>query len=305
MGVAKWENFTKEEILQFCKESNSYAQLAKKLGYSSYGGRTTATLKNCLNYYGIEIDFEKKRKEQLKESLIGQQFGRVTILNIDEEQSKKFKETYVEVQCSCENHTIFTTSLNRLKTGTCKSCGCYNNEVRSALGISHRMDFTGQKINMLLVLEYDEEKSKEHNHPYWKCKCDCGKIISISAIQLRRPQYSCGCVNQSKGERLTRMILKNLKINFIEQYRSSDLRGKSKPLSFDFFLPEKDIVIECQGQQHYKSVDMFGGEERLKLQQEYDELKRDYCKKNNIKLIEIPYWDYDKINEDYLLNLLK
>lgn len=27
-----------------------------------------------------------------------------------------------------------------------------------------------------------------------------------------------------------------------------------------------------------------------------------YCNENNIKLIEIPYWDFNKINKDYILN---
>ena len=29
------------------------------------------------------------------------------------------------------------------------------------------------------------------------------------------------------------------------------------------------------------------------------------CIKNDIKLIRIPYYDYDKLNEDYLNNLIK
>jgi hypothetical protein len=32
----------------------------------------------------------------------------------------------------------------------------------------------------------------------------------------------------------------------------------------------------------------------------HDNLKRDYCKNKNIKLIEIPYWDFDKISLEYL-----
>ena len=38
-------------------------------------------------------------------------------------------------------------------------------------------------------------------------------------------------------------------------------------------------------------------EENFKLQQIKDQIKRDYCKSKEIKLIEIPYWDFDKIQE--------
>ena len=31
--------------------------------------------------------------------------------------------------------------------------------------------------------------------------------------------------------------------------------------------------------------------------------KREYCKKNNIKLVLIPYWDENKITYDYIMNL--
>jgi len=42
----------------------------------------------------------------------------------------------------------------------------------------------------------------------------------------------------------------------------------------------------------------------LTFSTEYDELKRQYCKENLIKLIEIPYWDFNKISEEYLLKII-
>ena len=59
-------------------------------------------------------------------------------------------------------------------------------------------------------------------------------------------------------------------------------------------------MIECQGEQHYYDISFFK-DETLKLR---DELKKEYCKKNNIHLIEIPYIDYDKINMDYIRRVM-
>jgi hypothetical protein len=75
-----------------------------------------------------------------------------------------------------------------------------------------------------------------------------------------------------------------------------------KSLRFDFYLEEFNTSIEIQGKQHYEPVD-FGGRPRewsiqdFKIQQIRDQIKRDYCKENNIKLLEIPYWDFDNIEQ--------
>lgn len=49
----------------------------------------------------------------------------------------------------------------------------------------------------------------------------------------------------------------------------------------------------------------YDGENKFKIQQIRDEKKDIYCKENNILLIRIPYYDYDKINDEYILNKLK
>ena len=36
-----------------------------------------------------------------------------------------------------------------------------------------------------------------------------------------------------------------------------------------------------------------------------DKIKDEYCVKKNYKIIRIPYWDYDKLDKNYLLRLLK
>jgi hypothetical protein len=46
-------------------------------------------------------------------------------------------------------------------------------------------DLNGKKFNYLLVIGFDSEKSKLNKRPFWKCKCDCGKIKSVSAKHLK------------------------------------------------------------------------------------------------------------------------
>lgn len=68
-----------------------------------------------------------------------------------------------------------------------------------------------------------------------------------------------------------RYWLKEHNFNFIEQYQMN-IQGHK--LVFDFYLPEQDLYIEYQGEQHFKPIDFFGGKEQFKKQQLYDNYKR-------------------------------
>lgn len=52
------------------------------------------------------------------------------------------------------------------------------------------------------------------------------------------------------------------------------------------------------------SVALFGGDEGYKRRQENDRIKRDYCKSNNIKLIEIPYTYSDNKIKETITNII-
>ena len=96
-------------------------------------------------------------------------------------------------------------------------------------------------------------------------------------------------------------ILTNKKVNFKRQFSFKDLIGDSGLLKFDFaVLDSKENIlylIEYQGEQHYFPIEHFGGQERYEKQIKFDNLKREYCLKNNIPLLEISYKDKNKIEQ--------
>lgn len=100
----------------------------------------------------------------------------------------------------------------------------------------------------------------------------------------------CPKCNESKMERETSFWLDHNNILY-ERYMKFDGCVDQRQLSFDFYLPEFNTNIECQGIQHYEPVEYFGGEEAFKIQQRHDAIKRQYCLDNNIELLEIPYWE--------------
>lgn len=56
---------------------------------------------------------------------------------------------------------------------------------------------------------------------------------------------------------------------------------------FDIWIPELKIAIEYNGIQHYEPVSIFGGNDGFNNTILRDEMKREKCKKNNVKMIEV------------------
>lgn len=101
----------------------------------------------------------------------------------------------------------------------------------------------------------------------------------------------CPRCNQSKGEKLVESILKENNFTYIHQDKFEECKNKL-PLPFDFGVYDNDeliALIEYQGEQHYKPIEFFGGEDRFRYRQYNDNIKREFCKDNNIPLIEIKY----------------
>ena len=96
--------------------------------------------------------------------------------------------------------------------------------------------------------------------------------------------------------------LTNNNINFIHQFSFNDCINIRK-LPFDFYLPEHNTCIEFDGEQHFKPLKRFGGEQNFIYIQKNDEIKNKYCLEKNIKLIRIKYnQNIIKILENNLWN---
>lgn len=133
---------------------------------------------------------------------------------------------------------------------------------------------------------------KGWEHPL-KIQCSCGKIYTIDTSKLvNASQYKCtSCTSYfSYLEDFVEKWLIENNIKHIRQYIIKECRYK-KPLPFDFYLPEYEILIEVQGEQHYRPVDKFGGEKSYQLQLKKDAIKKQYCDYHNITLILLSYKD--------------
>lgn len=201
-------------------------------------------------------------------------------------------------KCKCGNYTaVLATHLTQNKT---KSCGCWGNKQCQQMGKNNAKDYSGIKNKDGLILIEPTDK-RCGTHIIWKVKTPTGKIIETTPMNIIHNNVS-GCGRKSsKGEFKIKNLLEKMNIEYIQEYSFKNcISDKNYLLRFDFYLPDYNCCIEYDGEQHYKSTKGWGGKEGLKTRQQRDSIKNQYCLDNNIKLIRIPYTEYDEINEKYL-----
>ena len=200
--------------------------------------------------------------------------------------------------CKCKCGNLVTVLGNHLRGGRIKSCGCYQKEQTSK---ASTINLVGKTIGNFTVLESIQGKNGERHK--WRCRCNlCGnENVKIQTTNLYI-QYSCGCSISSKGERKIKEILDELKIKYVQEKRFNNCKFENGYLArFDFYLPSYNTIIEYDGKQHFiEGNRVFDNKEKFKLTQEHDLIKTQYCFNNNIKLIRIPFFDYNKLDINYI-----
>ena len=239
-------------------------------------------------------------KERIREvcfkDLTGQRFGRLVVLRLAEphEIKDKARGSHWFCQCDCGNTTI--TTVQNLHGNHTQSCGCLHRE-----RLMEYEDLTGKKFGKLTVIKMSEKRNKA-NLRLWECLCDCGHTTyATSAILNSGHKVSCGCIN-SKGELKIANILKDNNVKFRKQMYYDNLLSESgRHLRFDFYIPEKNYLIEYDGEQHFMCTNKgWHTAEKLSKIQERDKIKDNYCRSNNIPLIRIPYTQYSNLCIDDL-----
>ena len=202
-------------------------------------------------------------------------------------------------KCDCGNTTITTTQC--LKDGSTKSCGCLNKEKAKELGKSQANDLTNQKFGKLTALYPTEQRYRQC--VVWHCKCDCGNECDIPGILLTNGNTSsCGCLGRSKGEYYINKLLNENNISFETQktFPTCYYIDEKHLLRFDFWV-NNSYLIEFDGEQHEKPTSGWNDENHFQALQVRDNIKNDWCKKNNIPLIRIPYSHLDFLTIEDLL----
>lgn len=217
-------------------------------------------------------------------------------------------ETFWIAEClNCGNiASVRKTDLDRNP----KSCNnCKGNFISQTMRETDSSVWQiGDRYGLLTIIGKGTPKG---NHTYVRVQCDCGsdpfeiRLDHLKGQSHGSPVLSCGCLTESAGEFKIRTILEQGNINFQREYRAID--KNQKVMYFDFVILDENNniikAIEFDGDQHFRPIEYFGGEEAFINQQERDKRKTDYCNAHHIFLHRIPYWDFNKINLEMLLSL--
>ena len=161
--------------------------------------------------------------------------------------------------------------------------------------------------NPKLCEEWDYAKNNKSPNEYTKSsmskvhwKCNVCEHRWIALISNRNKGRGCPQCKESKGEkRISEISLKHGLI-YTPQYMIDGCKNR-RHLPFDFCFFEDNaktkikMIVEYDGILHFE--DKFNKPKEFERLQQNDKIKTEYCKQNNIKLIRIPYWDFDNIEQ--------
>ena len=164
-------------------------------------------------------------------SLVGQRFGRLTVVGYDTERSyvKEYKSVIYKIHywiCKCDCGNFKSVSQNKLTSGNTKSCGCYQTEARhtnhkkynkyelSENGEYYLMELDND--NITIIDKDDYEKVSKY---FWRVN-DSGYAIHVftdgSSIRLHRLILDLGINDKSNNvvvDHINRNKLDNRKHN--------------------------------------------------------------------------------------------
>lgn len=221
-----------------------------------------------------------------------------------EEFMQEFKHKNPELYHSVKVINKYENNLSKIvfmsKYGLCSMRA--DHILKNKLSIVSAIDKTEYFIKLAEevhgdVYGYDEV---EYISAFDKVKIYCSKH---NGYFYQYPQshleHGCNVCSSSTGEIRIYDFLTKMDI-FFEMEKKFKRCSDIKSLRFDFYIPEYNMCIEYDGQQHYREV-FFRGDpnvdtkERLRNIKRRDEIKNNYCEKEGVHLLRIPYWDYDNI----------
>lgn len=204
--------------------------------------------------------------------------------------------TYATHKCKIHNYCWDVVPSSILNGTGCPICGIKKRAVSSRkTHEEYEAELARANPDIVCIDKYIDSSTKI------KVKClKCNTIWKPFPFNILRG-HGCPTCNQSHGEDEIKNWLESHEIEYISQKRFDDCRDK-KTLPFDFYLPDKTTAIEYDGLQHYKAINWFGGEHRLKYTIMHDEIKNKYCADHNIRLLRISYKDdvQSKLNSFFI-----
>jgi len=190
----------------------------------------------------------------------------------------------------CPIHGIFRQRLDgHLSGNVCYQCSVDNSKLSKSDFITRSLKT--QPLNMndytntIITSVSDKATIKCNIH---------NKYYTQTVNDHMRGNIGCKLCTATVGELAVAKYLDKHNIDFIQEYRFTDVVFIHY---YDFYLPELNILIEYDGEQHYKPVKNLGGKKGLIQTKIRDKRKDDLAITINIPLIRIPYYKLDELDK--------
>ena len=150
--------------------------------------------------------------------------------------------------------------------------------------VENKDDFVN-KANKMYSNKYDYSKV-EYKNSHTKVCIICPKHGEFwQTPNEHLSGHQCSKCNNSKMQDRVRKLLNEHNIEYIEEYSPDFLNEKFSHQRYDFYLPKVNLVIECQGRQHFTPYSVFGGEQALEECIIRDTKKYEKTKENGISIL--------------------
>lgn len=199
-------------------------------------------------------------------------------------ESKGKKVIFQHSKC---NHTFEMLPKSFLNGQRCPKCRYKKVAIKNTMKFNVFMD--KMEANVPNEIKYISGYTKA-TAPCLFFHSECGEYFEQYPTRIINLEVGCPKCKISKGEYYIKRLLKELALDFEQEKRFQECRNE-RTLPFDFLVKTKDgynFLIEYDGIQHFQPK---FGEDNLKKTKINDKIKSDFCKKQKIPLIRIPYFN--------------
>lgn len=213
--------------------------------------------------------------------------------------SKKLSRYYCYYKCIICNTDACTQIHNILQGGGCNYCS--SKETGKKLEIP-LIDYILEikeihKDNLEILYIPPGQNINENRNSSIKllCRCkECNAKNSAKIFNLKKGQtIKCKC-SDSKGEKEIRKVLEKYNIKF----KSEKTFKETGLYKYDFYIDPLNVLVEFDGKQHFSFIPYWHKTlNGFAEQTSRDQRKDEFALKSGIKLIRIPYFQFDDIEE--------
>jgi len=223
--------------------------------------------------------------------------GEMLLINPNIEISSTYTNVKEEILCICKvcNNKWSTTPDSLLNGSGCMDCH---------LQKSHNLQVKSNELFLRELKSINPNiiplETYYNDHTKLKCRCLIHNYewYAMPNKILHRNTGCPKCASYTNENKID-LLLENWGIKYSIQKRFKECRDKNT-LPFDRYLVNFNILIEYDGEDHYFPIKRCHESDEEVLVRFNDRIKKDkiktvYCKKNDIPLIRIPYWEKDNI----------